>query len=109
MQVGAIGITLPDFHQRVAERITFRIEDSPAHVSYFANPGRGPLVDHQQVIIGVERQVIWIKRPFRLARSLRQFLREKTGRREKRGGPGCIADEMTAIHDDVHRFVWVFG
>src|SRR5262249_45997971 len=76
MNVRAAVVALPDFDQRAAHRLAARVQYPPAQVSHCADGGRGAVVDYDQVVVGVERHLVGVKRPLGLARRLDQLLCE---------------------------------
>src|SRR5436309_40261 len=73
VQINALAIHLPDFHQRITNWIPFGIEDASAQMSYFADGGSNGVVDNDQVVVRIERQTVGIERTFGLARGPHQL------------------------------------
>src|SRR5688572_18115374 len=67
MQVRSVVIALPDFDGRIANRLAPRVEDTAGEMRNLADGGRDPVVDDEQIIVRVERQLIGIERPFGLS------------------------------------------
>src|SRR5262245_1562654 len=83
VQISAIVVTLPDFYDGVLDGASIGAENPPAQVGDFADGRRDRIVDNQQVVVGIQRQVIGVERPFGLRRRANQLLREEAGRRKK--------------------------
>src|SRR6185369_4665121 len=84
MEVNAIAVALPDFDEGVPDGIAAAIQDAAAQVSDFAD-GRGEaVIDDDEVIIGVERQFVRVKRAFGLGGRAQELLGEGAGDGEQR-------------------------
>lgn len=70
VEISTFVIALPNFYFRAPHRLTFGIEDSTAEVGDLAERGAEGIVENEQIIISIERQVIRIKGAFRLLWSL---------------------------------------
>jgi len=79
VQIGPIVVGLPDFDDRVPNRFAMGSENLPTQVSHLTHPRRQAVVQHQQIIVGVERQLVGIERPLGLRGSPGQLLREEAG------------------------------
>ena len=101
VQIRAAIVALPDFDDGIANRLTARIEDAPAHVGHFTHGRREAVIDDEQVVVGVERQVIGIEWPFGLARRAHQFLGQDAGDGEEGGSEAHLLHETTAV-----KYVW---
>src|ERR1051325_6484702 len=98
VQIRPVVVALPDFHDGIANWITFGIENSSAHVGHLADSRRERIVNHEQVVVRVERQVIGIERPFCLSRREQQ-VRKKPGGGEQRGAECSLAKKLTAARN----------
>src|SRR5256885_8016345 len=56
MNISARIVRMPDLEMRIADRVAAAVEHSTAQVSDRANCGSDGAVDHQQVIVRVQRQ-----------------------------------------------------
>ena len=104
VQIHALVVHLPDFHERVANRLTARVQNPSAEVGDVTKSRRDAIIDDDEVVIGVERQVVGIERPFRLARRAHEFISEESGNGEKRGSETQAANEAPTI---LERNLWV--
>ena len=77
VQIHAVAVDLPDFDERVAERIAGRIEDAAGQVRDLADARRDAVVDDEQIVVGIERQLVGIERPFGLGRREGERLGER--------------------------------
>ena len=106
LEVDAVTVALPEFDDRVANRVAMGVEDPAAQMRHVPHGGSDGIVDDEQVIVGIERQlgrVIW---PFLDARRAGQFLGEGTAGCEGRGAEGERAEKSAAAgkhHGVVHR------
>src|SRR5690606_13052938 len=100
VQIVAALVRLPDFDERVADRLAGRRQEPPRQVRDLADGRRDLVVDEEQVVIRVERHVVRIERHLG-RRSRSQQLRERTGRRERSGPESHTPDHLTTF--DVHR------
>ena len=77
VQVDALGVALPDLDQGVADRVALGVEDPAGQVGDLAD-GRGDaVVDDEQVVVGVERELVRVERPLGLGRGAGQLLGEQ--------------------------------
>ena len=83
VQVGPVVIGLPDFNDSVSDRFSIRTQDPPTQVSHFTHGWGEVVVQDQQIVVGVERQMIGVEGPFRLRGSLDQFLSQQPGDRQQ--------------------------
>ena len=83
VQVNAIGVAPPDFDEGIANRISPGIKNPPAHPRDLAHGGRKSIVDHEQVVVRVERQMVGIGRTFSGRWSPPQRLRKGAGSGEE--------------------------
>jgi len=60
MDVDAAAVDLPDFHKGVANRSTALFEDAAAQMGDFPHGRRCRLIDDQEIIIGIQRKVVWV-------------------------------------------------
>ena len=85
VQVNPVGIALPNFHQRIAHRFSAGIEHPSAHIAHLTHRWGQGVVDDDQVIVGVQRQMVWIVGPLGGGGGSRQGLSEGTNRSEASG------------------------
>ena len=60
MDVGAVVVGLPDLHHRAAHRVSAGIEHAARDPHDLAHGRRDGVVDHEQVVVLVERQAVRI-------------------------------------------------
>ena len=89
-------IHLPDFDERVADRRSGGAEDAPAEVCNFSDGRCQSVIDNDKVIIGVEREIDGVERPFGLTRGLRELLGEGSWKPQPGGTKGEVAYEAAA-------------
>ena len=63
MEVETVLVNLPNLNQRVSYRLPTRVQYPSAEVGDLAHGRRQGFVDHNQVIIRVERKLVWIEGP----------------------------------------------
>ena len=90
VEINAVMIDLPDFHQRVADRLALRIGHPPAEVRHAAQGGGEAIVQDDEVIVGIQREIDGVKRPLGLLRGERESFRERAGHPEPRSPEGEI-------------------
>jgi hypothetical protein len=99
MEIGGVVVDLPDFDQGVPERVATAVKDAPAQIGDLADRRGKPVVDDQQVIVGVERHLVRIEWPLGLRWGLHQLLSKRAGRHQS-GDADCpdrrAAQEMPA-------------
>jgi hypothetical protein len=78
MEINTAVIALPDFDECVLDRIAVGIQKPSTQVGDLADRRRKAVVDDDQIVIGIERQMIRIKRAFRLPRGADQFFGEQS-------------------------------
>ena len=69
MQVYTVSIDLPDFNERISDRPAGRVEQLARQVSNFPDGRREVVVNNDQIIVGIERQMVGIERALGLMRS----------------------------------------
>ncbi len=92
MEVTGVVVHLPDLDDGVANGIAMRIEDSAGQVRNVADGRRDRIVDDEQIVVGIERQVIGIERPFRLRRRAHELFGEDAGGIKRACGEGGGAE-----------------
>ena len=97
MQVGPAVVALPDFHERIAHRVALRIENAPAHVSNLADGGSDRVIDDDEIVIRIERQMVRVKRPLRLRRRSDELFGKSPRRRKKREAHSSTGEKATAV------------
>jgi hypothetical protein len=81
----------------VADGVALGVEDTPAEVRHLADGRRDGVVDDQQVVVGVQRQLVGVERPLGLLRGAHQFVGEGARRgQEDAAGCGQPAQEAPA-------------
>src|SRR5262249_17301846 len=91
VNVGAVVVALPDFDESAADRLAVTVEDAAAQIAGRAHGRRDRVVYDQQVVVGVERHLVRVERPFGLSRRLDQLLGENAWREQgaDSDGAGC--------------------
>jgi hypothetical protein len=97
VNVGPLAVHLPDLDDGVAHRIPLGIEDPPGQVRDLADGGRDGVVDDEQVVVGVQRELVRVERPLGLPRRADQLLGEQAARREGRRAERQGAQEGAAV------------
>ena len=99
VDVGASLIDLPDLDNRVADRLPGRRGDPSRQMRDLADARRDGVVEDQQVVIGIERQLVRIKRPLgRHGRRAGELLgKHPRHRKGCHSGGGEGANELTAM------------
>src|SRR2546428_6492408 len=97
VQINAVAVHLPNLDQRIANRLTARIENPSAEVRDLAERRREAVVHYDEVIVSIQRQVVGIERPFGLARRAHEFVGEGARDGEKGGSEAHAAEKASAI------------
>src|SRR5688500_582658 len=63
VEISAVVIHLPDFDEHISQRFSAAIQYSAPEVSYFTDGRGNPVVDHDEVVVGVEGQMVGVKGP----------------------------------------------
>ncbi len=87
---------LPDLDQRIADGRAPRVKDSATEVGYLTGRRGERVVDDDQIVVRVQRQMVGIKWAFGLPRRAHQFLGESSGNSEQRGAEGQLAQKAAA-------------
>ena len=72
------------------------VEDAAAEPGDLADRGRHAVVHDDEVVVGIERELIRVERPHGLLRRARQSLGEGSRDGEHRRAEGHLAEEITA-------------
>src|SRR6185437_11774274 len=96
VQVDPVVVDLPDFDQGIAKGFAARVQDSPAEVRDLADGRRDFVVDDQQIVVGIERQLVRIKGPFGLRRGQRQLFGEGAASGEASRPEGDSAEKAAS-------------
>src|SRR5436190_6120510 len=85
MSIDTVVIHLPDFNQRIANRIAAAIQNAPGEMGNLAGCRSEGVIHQDQIIIRIKGQFVGIKRSFCLARCAQQFLSEsaRDGKQER--------------------------
>ena len=76
MNVGPGIVRVPDLHISVAHRFPTRTQNAAADIRDLTYCRREVAIDHQQIVVRVQRQSGWVVRAFRLLGSEGELLRE---------------------------------
>lgn len=79
MQVDAVMVDLPDVHHRIPDRLAGGGEQAATEVRDRADGRRERVVHHDQVVVGIERQLCRIERALRLSRRQHELFGEDAG------------------------------
>src|SRR5438093_8211897 len=101
VDIGSIVVALPDFNQRIANRIAVRVEYASAQPGDLAHGGRHAVVDDNQVIVCVERQVVGVERPFGLLRRANEFLGKCAGKGQYHRAQRQATQEEAAVLQEI--------
>src|SRR6266511_5600129 len=96
MKVSPAVVALPNFDDCVPNRFACGTEDSSAHVGNLAHARSQRVVDDDQIVVGIERQMIWVERAFGLTWRENQLLRERTWHGEKCCSKPDTLEELAA-------------
>jgi len=97
LQVRAGVVHLPDFNDRVLDRLATRVEQAPAQMRDFTNRRRDGITHNNEVVIRIERESVRVKRPFRYPRCLaQQLLGEQAGHSEEASRERGASEKMPA-------------
>src|SRR6185369_17799913 len=66
VQVDALAVALPDFDEGVLHRAAAGVEDTAGQVRDLSDGGRDAFVDDDQVVVGVEGELVRVERAFGL-------------------------------------------
>ena len=92
-------IDLPDLDECVANGAATRIQDSARQMGDLTHGRRDRIIDDQQVVIGVEREFVGIKRAFGLGRRAYQFLGKYAGDQQSRRPQTHRLQKPTSVSD----------
>ena len=97
VDVGAIVIGLPDLEHGAAHGLAVLVEHTAAHPGDRANRRRNRIVDQEEVIVAIERQVVRIVWSERLVRRLDERLSECPSRGEEQSAEPYGLEELAAV------------
>src|SRR5262249_853040 len=103
VQIDALAVHLPVLDQRVAHRIALRIENSTTQMCDLADRRRDRVVDDEQGVVGVQRQLIRVERSLGLRGSPDQLLGECAADREGGRAKGECAQKRTTTLEGKER------
>src|SRR5262249_2487196 len=116
VQIHRVDVALPDLDHRVPNRLTAYRQHPAGKVRDFAYGRRDGVVDDDQVVIGVERQLVRVERPFGHPGSAGKLFGKRPAYRGERRGPQSQretpAQEMPAAErgiGSVHEFKLLFA
>src|SRR6185503_16459997 len=61
VQVGAMGVTLPNLNRGISDWLSFGVKDAPADVGHLTDGGGGAVVDHQQIVVRIQGEMVRIE------------------------------------------------
>ena len=73
LQISSVFVALPDFDHGVAQWVSAGIQDPPTQMGNRADCRCDPIIDDQQIVIGIQRQLVRKERSFGGCRSPGQF------------------------------------
>jgi hypothetical protein len=95
VEIGAVIVGLPDLDQRISHRLAMLVEDASGQPGDLADGRRDAVVHDDQVVVGIERELVGIERTLGLLRRARQSLGESPRDREHRRPQGDLPEEIT--------------
>ena len=66
-------------------------------MSYLAQRWRGGVIQEQQVVVGVQGQLVWIERAFGLTGRARQFFRQEAWGGEGGSGESHVLEQLATV------------
>src|SRR5262245_59327978 len=99
MKIRPVVVTLPNLYERPADRISLRVQHTAGQMSNLTHGRRDVVVDNDQIIIRVERQLVWVKRTLHLSRRDCQFVGKCAANREhgSEATQAYLAQESSAM------------
>jgi hypothetical protein len=67
VQITAVAIDLPNLDDDIPQRFAGEVEYATREMRYFTDRGRDRVVDNDEIIVGIERKLVGIERPFGLS------------------------------------------
>ena len=84
MEIDLIGIALPDLDHGILHRVAADVEDSADEMGDFAHSRGGAVVDDDEIVIGVEGELIGVEGPFGEGGCPHELFGEQSGGYEER-------------------------
>lgn len=104
VEVGAVGIGLPDFDEGVANGVALDVPDGAGEVSDFADGGGDGVVNEDEVVVGIEGEFVGVERAFGLAGGEGEGFGEGArGGEEGGGAEGGEVEEFSAVAEGAVR------
>src|SRR5437867_1802941 len=100
VQINAVIVHLPDFDQRVADRVAAAVQNPTAEVGDLAHGRRERVVDDDEVVVGVQRKVVRVKWAFGLAWGAHQFLSQSARQCEQDGAPDKALEKDAPVEQE---------
>jgi hypothetical protein len=97
VKISAMVVRLPDFDDRATDRSAGGIENTAAEPGDRAHCRGDGVVEDQQVVIPIERQVVRVVGAFCLRRGLDQRVGERAANREERAGQSYCAEKAAPV------------
>src|SRR6478752_4468242 len=95
MQISPAIVALPNFYCRVPNRVPLTIENSSTQIRDLAHTGSQLVIDDQEIVVRIQRQLVRIKRPLGLGWRLHQLLGKHPGNIQRRSKGGRAAQKQT--------------
>ena len=97
MQVDPAVVALPDLDERVSDRFAPGVEDAAPEPRDGPDGGRDAVVDDEQVVVGVEGQLVRIERSLRLQGRAHELIGEDAAGSERHRAEREPPDQPSAI------------
>src|SRR5687768_23916 len=94
MQIDAVCVALPDFNQGIANRLALRVENAAAEMRDLTHRWADRVVDDQQIVVSIQRQLVRVERPLGLTGRLQEI--GEYARRAKGSNPQRNAGHKTS-------------
>ena len=86
MEVDPLVVYLPDLDDGIAERLPLGVHHHAAEVAYSTYCGSNPVVDDEEIIVGIQGKVVGIEGPLHVPGRTGEGLCQGTGHGEESGG-----------------------
>ena len=105
MKIDAVIVYLPDLDDGILDGRAARVQDAAGEVGNVAHGRRDRIIDDDQVIVGIERQLVRIEGPLGQAGGARKLFGEGA-RYEKHGRANCqaAAQQPAPAEQGIDRF-----
>jgi hypothetical protein len=97
MEINAVSIRFPDLNVRIANRIPFSVKDTAGQMCNFADGWRYAAIHNNQIVVGIEWEMVGIKGSFGLCGRAHQLFSKEAGHCKKRTAECQISKKSAAI------------